>query len=145
MTTDTLTPARTLAQTLTQTQVCLSDECCCSLPVEPTPVPGLAIIPTLRPDLGNLDNLDGGRVAYAAYTGCWAVLHLASGHTVTAALDTPAQAREQARLLGLLPIDWTADAETIRAIDQHTKAQVSETWVAASLHTVDVEDDDGEY
>lgn len=124
------------ARPLTQAQMCLSDQCCCSIPVEPTPVPGLAIIPTLRPDLDNL------HVTYAAYTGVWAVLHLASGHTVTPALDSPAQAREQARLLGLLPIDWTAPAETVKDIDQQTKAAVCETWVTACLFNADSEDDE---
>lgn len=133
MTIDTTAPAHMLVQA----EIVLSDQCCCSLPVEPTPVPGLAIIPTLRPDLDNL------HMAYAAYTGVWAVLHLASGHTVTGGgLDSPVQAREQARLLGLLPIDWTAPADTVKNIDQQTKAAVCETWVTACLFNADSEDDE---
>jgi len=128
------------ARTLVQSEVCLGSQCFCSLPIQTTPTPGLAIIPQLGP---NADNPALG--VSASYTGWWAVLHLASGHTVTAALPDPAQAHEQARLLGKLPIDWTAPAETIQAVDQQTRKKVVQTWVAAYAFHTESQEHDNEY
>ncbi|HZM82922.1 MAG TPA: hypothetical protein VFC19_44975 [Candidatus Limnocylindrales bacterium] len=136
MTTDTAIgtiEAATQTRTLIQAEVYLKDRRYCPISVETTPIPGLGVIPALRTDPDN--------PALASYNGRWAVLHLNSGHTVTAAVDGLAQAREQARLLGELPIDWTATAEVIKAVDQQTREMVSETWITAAFYT-DGEDDD---
>lgn len=124
----------TFERALVQADVCLSDQRRAVVLAETTPVAGLAIIARTWVD----DDTSGG----GEFDGQWAVLHLASGKTVTAALPGLAQAREQARLLGELRVNWTAPAKVITAVDPVTHTHICETWLAAYEFGCDRQEDD---
>jgi len=133
----------TFVPTLITAEIEMADRRRWTTGAETTPVAGLAIVPafhTTRDDPAEAD-----------YTGGWSVLHLASGKTVTSPVPDVAQARELARRLGTVPIDWTATGQAIKAAaaaDTGLVVAVHEAWLDAYAFGADSiekggDDDDG--
>jgi hypothetical protein len=66
----------------------------------PTPAPGLVIVPSVCGD---------------AFTGLWRLTHAASGYGLEPYGEGLHECVEIGRELAKLPIDWTADKETVKA------------------------------
>jgi hypothetical protein len=124
-------------RTLVQAEAWLGNGQRAGVLAETTPVAGLAIIPGswVEPDAT-------GPANEGEFNGQWLVLHLASGKAVTAGLPGVAQARHHAVLLGELPVDWTAPAEQVTAVDHATHTKISDTWLAAYQFGCDPQEDD---
>ena len=90
------------------------------LPGEPTPAPGLVIVPAYMRTT-------------AAWTGTWTVTHAASGRWVCACDVSLAYARETAARLASVDVDWTQPAEKLRTdpvARDATRTVLEEVWTA---------------